>query len=165
MTKQKSIPGLHESGMFFEYYVFEPRSNFKEEDLHHVLRYFDIKFEDESLIPVNVRQHFEGLVFKPTDKLTANEFADILKAMKIKLGSEKLLTRLPKTVQEHFNEELVFDPYDDFSLSDLNEFLLKFIHFRITTKQFNALPRNVKREFIVFTRDGKTWRYGDRRPT
>lgn len=163
MTEQANIPGLHESGMFFEYYVFEPRTNFKEEDIHHVLQFFDITFEDQSSIPKNTRKHFDGAIFKPKEDLTVTEFADILKAMKIKLGSAQFLSKLPPKIQEHFNEELVFDPYDDFNLGDLNQFLQQFVHFRLTTEQFNQLPHSIKRQFIVFTRDGSTWRYGDRR--
>lgn len=165
MTEQSSIPGIHESGMFFEYYVFEPRTNFKEEDIHHVLQFFDITFEDEQRIPKTAKKHFDGLIFKPKDDITVNQFADILQAMRITLGEPAILLKIPAKLRDHFNDELVFDPFDDFSLADLNQFLCGFIHFRINTEQFNKLPHKVKRQFIVFTRDGKNWRYGERRPS
>lgn len=164
MTEQSAIPGLHETGMFFEYYIFKPRNNFKEEDLHHVLQYFDITFHDLAKIPDSAKQHFDGATFKPQQGLTVHQFADILKAMEIKLSEPKILMQLPEPLREHFNDDLVFDPFDDFALKDLNLFLEGFARLRLNTKQFNTLPRLIKRQFIIYTRDGKSWRYGDRRP-
>jgi hypothetical protein len=105
-------------------------------------------------------EHFDGKVFTPKEGITVAQFADILTAMKIMLPPS-VVERLPKSLQAHFDTGL-FIPYDDFGLKDLSEFMMKFLHLRLTTEQFNTLPKKMKRQFIVFTRDGKTWRFGDR---
>ncbi len=160
MANQTELPGMQE-GMFFEYYVFEPRSNFKEKDLHQIVQHFDCIFAEGNEPPHP--KHFNGQVFSPQPDITVAEFADILTAMNIRVAPE-IIARLPESLRAHFDEDGMFCPYDDFGLSDLNNFLTKFLRFRLSTGQFNSLPKNIKRQFIVFTRDGKTWRFGDRIP-
>lgn len=159
MTSEAAIPGLWK-GMFFEHYVFDPRTNFKEADLHLIAGLIDIEFEHDDFPH---KKHFDGRKFSPKEDLTVAEFADILMAMKITVADE-VLERLPKDVTEQFDEDGLFQPYDDFDLEDMNQFLTKLIKLRIPAEKFNTLPRHIQRQFIVQTRDGKSWRYGDRRP-
>jgi hypothetical protein len=162
--REKDIPGLTGTGgMFFEYYAFDPRSNFKEEDLGAILAFFDIVLAEDTPIPKSAQRHFQGKVFKPQRDITLNEFADILNIMGICYGDD-ILKRMPTSLQSHFDENNEFSPYDDFSLEDLLIYLSRVITFKLETHQFNTLPKNVKRQFIVCTRDGKSWRYGSRRP-
>ena len=160
MTKQSEIPGM-EHGMFFEHYVFDPLSNYTEEDLIHIVKFFNIEF-DENVEPPHPR-HFEEKVFNPKADITVKEFTDILTESGIAVD-EKTMNKLPKGLQEQF-EDGKFVPFDDFSLADLTEFMTKLMNFRLSTPEFNALPQKMKRQFIVFTRDGKHWRFGDRPPT
>jgi hypothetical protein len=159
MTHQSEIPGM-ENGMFFEHYVFDPLSNYTEEDLHHIVRFFNIVFDDNNEPPHP--RHFEGKVFKPQADITVVEFVDILTATNITV-TDDILRKLPKSLQYHFDNGK-FVPFDDFGLSDLTEFMTKFVNFRLGTAQFNLLPMKMKRQFIVFTRDGKMWRFGQRPP-
>jgi len=159
MTNQSDIPGM-ENGMFFEHYVFDPISNYTEADLHHIIKFFIIEF-DEGAEPPHPR-HFDGLVFNPEPDITVAEFADILTAVGISVGDDVML-KLPQSLQDQF-EDGKFVPYDDFELDDLTEFLTKLINFRLSTSEFNSLIPKMKRQFIVFTRDGKHWRFGDRPP-
>lgn len=158
-----SLPGLDESGMFFEYYVLSPRENFAERDLHHVLQYFDITFNDD-VEPPHL-EHFDGKVFKPQKNITVVEFTDILIAMGLRIERPSMVfDRIPEALQDHFDDEGNFAPFDDFTLENLLDLLTKVFQFRLSTTQFNALPMPIRRHFMVFTRDGKTWRYGTRRP-
>jgi hypothetical protein len=159
MANQDTIPGM-ERGMFFEHYVFDPLPNFTENDLYHIAQLIDIMFDDGVTLPHP--HHFNGRSFSPTLGITVVEFADILTAMNIRVSND-ILTKLPNTLREHFDESR-FCPYDDISLADMLEFFTRFLHLRISTGQFNSLPQRMKRQFIVFTRDGKSWRYGDRIP-
>lgn len=156
-----ALPGM-EHGMFFEYYVFEPRTNFEEADLYYVLQHFDCAFAAENAPPHP--HHFNGQIFSPREGITVDEFVDILVAMNIRVHNPSVLSKLPEQVRDHFNDDGEFAPFDDFNLRNLCDFLVHFVHFRMTTGQFNTLPKRVKRHFIVFTRDGQNWRYGDRRP-
>ena len=150
-----------EHGMFFEHYVFDPISNYSEADLFHIVKFFNIEFnEDEE--PPHPR-HFDSKTFVPVTDITAIEFADILTAAGISVSDERM-AKLPKELQTQF-EDGKFVPFDDFGLEDLTLFLTKFMNFRLSTPEFNALPQKIKRQFIVFTRDGKHWRFGDRPPT
>ena len=164
MTKWSEIPGVV-GGMFFEYYVFEPQTNFHEEDIVHIARFIDILYHEETPIPEGCERHFnEDKEFKPQDDLTLGEFTDILNGMKIQAQPE-FLSKMPKGLQDHFDETGTFTPYTDFSFDDLKEFLVKFVRLRINAEQHNSLPeRRLKRQFIVYTRDGKTWRWGARVP-
>lgn len=159
MTNQSDIPGM-ENGMFFEHYVFDPISSYTEEDLYHIIQFFNIEF-DENVEPPHPR-HFDGKVFKPEPDITVAEFADILTVVGISVGDDVML-KLPQSLQDQF-EDGKFVPYDDFELDDLTEFLTKLINFRLSTPEFNSLIPKMKRQFIVFTRDGKHWRFGDRPP-
>lgn len=159
MTNQSDIPGM-EHGMFFEHYVFDPISNYTEEDAYHIIKFFNIEF-DEGVEPPHPR-HFDGKVFKPETDITVKEFADILTEAGISVGND-IMNKLPQSLQDQF-EDGKFVPFDDFGLSDLTEFMTKLINFRLSTPEFNALPQKMKRQFIVFTRDGKHWRFGDRPP-
>lgn len=159
MTKQSDIPGM-EHGMFFEYYVFDPISNYTEADLFHIAKFFNIKFDDDVEAPHP--RHFDGKVFRPEKDITVAEFADILTGAGITVG-DATMQKLPKSLQDQF-EDGKFVPFDDFSLNDLTEFVTKLMNFRLSTPEFNALPPKMKRQFIVFTRDGKHWRFGDRPP-
>ena len=161
MPRQSEIPGM-EQGMFFECYVFSPLSNFTEEDLYFVLQHFDCSFEEGNEPPHP--KHFNGQVFSPSEGITVAEFADILTAMNITVLSGDRMAKIPKGLREHFDDDNKFVPYDDFGLPDLLEFLTKFISFRLNTGQFNSLPKKMKRQFIVYTRDGRHWRFGDRIP-
>ena len=157
------LPGLDESGMFFENYVFVPRSNFAEGDLHHILQYFDITF-NEGVEPPHV-EHFDGQVFKPQKNITVVEFTDILIAMGLRIERPSIVfDRAPDDLKEHFDDDGQFEPFDDFTLQNLLDLLAKVLQFRIGTEQFNTLPMPIRRHFMVFTRDGKSWRYGTRRP-
>jgi len=160
MTHQSDIPGM-ENGMFFEHYVFDPISNYTEKDLLHIVKFFNITF-DEGVNPPHPH-HFDGQVFTPKEGITVIEFADILTASNIK-APDDIITRLSEKLQTHFDDGK-FVPFDDFGLTDLTEFMTKFVNLRLGTEQFNTLPRKMKRQFIVFTRDGKHWRFGDRPPT
>ncbi len=150
-----------EKGMFFEVYFFEPLTNFTEADLHHVLQFFDITLDEgfESPHP----RHFEDRVFKPAEDITVSEFADILQSIKLRIRGERLL-KMPKEVTDQFDEDGYFGPWDDYTLEELNLLLNKLLRFHISTTQFNTLPRRIQRQFTIFTRDGKSWRFGDRRP-
>ena len=159
MAHQSEIPGMQD-GMFFEYYVFEPRTNFTEKDLYFIVQFIDITFDDGNEPPHP--EHFNGQIFSPKQGITVTEFADILTAMNIRV-SDDILARLPEGLRTQF-EDNVFCPFDDFGLDELVEFLTKFVHFRVNTGQFNSLPKRMKRQFIIFTRDGKHWRFGDRQP-
>ncbi len=162
MTHQSDIPGM-ENGMFFEHYVFDPISNYTENDLHHIVKFFNIAYdEDNDKDPPHPR-HFDGKVFNPKDDITAVEFADILTSTNITV-TDDILQKLPKSLQNHFDDGK-FVPFDDFGLADLTEFMTKFVNLRLGTEQFNTLPKKMKKQFIVFTRDGKHWRFGDRPPT
>jgi hypothetical protein len=160
MTKQSDIPGM-EHGMFFEHYVFDPISNFTEADLYHVVKLFNIKFDDKVEPPH--QQHFDGKVFVPDTTITVIEFTDILTELGLVLADD-ILNKLPEELQTQF-EDGKFVPFDDFGLDDLILFLTKCMNFRLGTTEFNTLPKKIKRQFIVFTRDGKHWRYGDRTPS
>ncbi len=160
MTNQSDIPGM-EHGMFFEHYVFDPISNYSEADLFHIVKFFNIKFDEDVEAP-HLR-HFDGKVFKPEEDITVKEFTDILTESGITVGDE-IMQKLPKNLQDQF-EDGKFVPFDDFALADLTEFMTKLMNFRLSTPEFNALPQKMKRQFIVFTRDGKHWRFGDRPPT
>ena len=157
MTNQSDIPGM-EHGMFFEHYVFDPISNYTEEDLYHIVKFFNIEFEDD-VEPPHTR-HFDGKTFVPETDITVTEFADILTATNIAVDDDRM-EKLPDELQNQF-EDGKFVPFDDFGLEDLTLFLTKFMNFRLGTTEFNTLPKKIKRQFIVFTRDGKHWRYGDR---
>ena len=159
MTKQSDIPGM-ENGMFFEHYVFDPVSNYSEEDLFHVVKFFNIEFNEGVETPHP--RHFDGKTFRPEKDITVKEFADILTESDISVGDD-IMQKLPKNLQDQF-EDGKFVPFDDFALADLTEFITKLMNFRLSTPEFNALPQKMKRQFIVFTRDGKHWRFGDRPP-
>ena len=146
--------------MFFEYYVFDPLSNYTEEDLFHIAKYFNIVFDENVETPHP--RHFDEKMFRPQKDITVAEFADILTAAEIAVD-DATMRKLPENLQSQF-EDGKFVPYDDFSLSDLTEFVTKLMNFRLGTPEFNALPQKMKRQFIVFTRDGKHWRFGDRPP-
>jgi hypothetical protein len=160
MTHQSDIPAM-EHGMFFEQYVFDPVSNYTEEDLIHIVKFFNIVFEDGNAPPHP--RHFENNVFVPKEGITAIEFADILHATK-QTVSDDIIQKLPARLQTHFDGGK-FIPFDDFGFDDLTEYLTKFVNFRLGTEQFNTLSKKMKRQFLVFTRDGKTWRFGDRAPS
>ena len=159
MTHQSDIPGM-ENGMFFEHYVFDPISNYTENDLIDIVRFFNIVFDDGNTPPHS--QHFDNNVFSPKEGITAIEFADIMHATNI-TAPDDIIQKLPKRLQSHFDAGK-FVPFDDFGFDDLTEYLTKFVNFRLGTEQFNTLSNKMKRQFIVFTRDGKTWRFGDRPP-
>lgn len=159
MTQQSNVPGMAH-GMFFEVYMFDPLTNFTEEDLYQVLQFFDCKLNADVEPPCP--RNFDGQDFKPQEDITVSEFADVLNAMEIVVSPDRL-AKLPQELQEQF-EDGTFCPYDDFKLSDLVSLLKDLLRFRLSTTQFNTLPRKMKRQFIVLTRDGKVWRYGDRRP-
>lgn len=159
MTLQSDIPGM-ENGMFFEHYVFDPISNYTEEDLYHIVKFFNIVFDEGNEPPHT--QHFKDNVFVPEEGITVKEFADILTATNITVPDD-ILKKLPESLQTHFDDGK-FVPFDDFGLRDLTEFMTKFVNLRLGTEQFNTLPKKMKRQFIVFTRDGKTWRFGQRPP-
>lgn len=159
MTNQSDIPGM-DHGMFFEHYVFDPISNYSEEDLYYIVQFIRIEF-DEGTEPPHPR-HFDGLLFKPAIDITVKEFTDILTEVGIAVR-EDIMNKLPQKLQDQF-EDGEFVPYDDFGLADLTELFTKLMNFRLATAEFNTLPQKMKRQFIVFTRDGKHWRFGDRPP-
>lgn len=163
MPKQSEIPGLSEDtrGMFFEHYLFAPMSNFTEEDLYYIAKFFNIVF-DENVDPPHTR-HFDGKTFVPQEDITVTEFVDILTATEMR-ASDDVIKKLPKNLQEQFEDNL-FVPYDDFGLQDLFDMLQRMMNFRLNTKEFNTLPKKMKRQFIIATRDGKHWRYGERVPS
>jgi hypothetical protein len=160
MTKQSEIPGM-EHNMFFEHYVFDPRSNFTEQDVYQIIQFFNIVFDDDVEPPHP--KHFDGKVFKPTPDITVTEFADILTTTGISVPDD-IMHKLPDELKDQF-EDGKFVPFDDFGLPELIEFLTKLMNFRLGTEEFNKLPQHIKRQFIIFTRDGKHWRYGDRQPS
>lgn len=161
MAKQSDIPGLDQTGMFFEHYEFDPISTFIEEDLVEIVKFIDITFNDGNVPPHP--EHFTGQVFAPQRGITVTQFADILTAMNINIIPEAL-PRLPETLQSHFDDGK-FCPFDDFDLAELNNFLTRFVRLRINAEQFNSLSNRLKKQFMVFTRDGKNWRFGNRRPS
>ncbi len=161
MTNQSDIPGMQDHGMFFEHYILDPLTNFRESDLYHIVKFFNIEFEKD-IEPPHPR-HFEGKTFVPNTDITVVEFADILTATDITVEDNRL-EKLPEKLKDQF-EDGKFVPFDDFGLEDLVLFLTKFMNFRIGTTEFNTLPKKIQRQFIVFTRDGKHWRFGDRIPS
>ena len=158
--KATDIPGVVD-GMFFEYYVYHPMASFREEYLPILLQHFDIVFDHDDFPH---KRHFEGREFKPQADITVSEFADILMVMKLRVEDEELLKRMPEELQAHFNEERYFDPFDDFSIADCNLLLSHLLRFRLDMTKFNTLPGPLKRHFMVYTRQGHCWRFGNRRP-
>ena len=142
MTHQSDIPGM-ENRMFFEHYVFDPISNYTEEDLHHIAKFFNIAFNDDAEPPHS--RHFDGKVFVPKEDITVVEFTDILTKSGITVPDD-IFQKLPESLQNHFDDGK-FVPYDDFGLADLTEFMTKVMNLRLGTEQFNTLPRKMKSEF------------------
>ena len=161
MTESVEPVGLI-GGMFFEYYLFDPQTNFTEEDLAVLLKSYDVTFDSEESIPESVRRHFEDRVFVPKDDITVNEFVDILDAQNITIHNAELLTQFPQIMQENF-EGNVFRPYDDFGLQEVKLFLSKVISWRWDTKQFETLTPRLKRQFMVQSRNEAPYRWGSRR--
>jgi len=160
MTKQSEIPALDDHGMFFEQYLFAPLSNFNEEDLYYIAQFFNIVFDDDKEPPHE--RHFDGKTFVPQQDITVSEFVDILTATEMR-ASDDVIAKLPESLQDQF-EDNMFVPYDDFGLDGVVELLQRMMNFRLGTKEFNILPKKMKRQFIIATRDGKHWRYGERAP-
>lgn len=158
MTEPAGLIG----GMFFEYYLFDPLTNFTEEDLAVLLKFFDVELNSVDKIPEGTERHFEGAVFTPKDDITAVEYADVLDAMDITINDEEALKKLPENILEHFvgNE---YRPDNEFGLEDAKLFLSKVISFRLDTEQFESLEPHMKRQFIVQDRGGTPYRWGSRR--
>jgi len=161
MTEPVEPAGLI-GGMFFEYYLFDPLTNFTEEDLAILVKVFDVVLNSEDQIPENVQRHFDGRVFAPKDDITVDEFVDVLYAMDITINSEEAFKQIPASMQEHF-EGNILRPYDDFGLEEVKMFLSKVISWRFDIKQFEPLTPHLKRQFIVQGRSGAPYRWGSRR--
>jgi hypothetical protein len=158
MTEPAGLVG----GMFFEYYLFDPLTNFTEEDLAGLLKFFDVELNSVDKVPEGAKRHFEGTVFVPKDDITAVEYADVLDVMDITINDKEALKQLPANILEHF-EGSVYRPYSDFGLEDAKLFLSKVISFRLDTTQFESLSPHLKRQFIVQDRSGAPYRWGSRR--
>ena len=161
MTEPEEPIGLV-GGMFFEYYLFDPLTNFTEEDLAMLVKFIDIEFDSTDSIPESASRHFEERGFVPKDDITIEEFADVLDAMNITINEEETFKQLPPNMQEHF-EDKVFRPYADFGLEEIKIFLSKVITFRLDTNQFESLEPHLKRQFIVQSRSEAPYRWGSRR--
>jgi len=161
MTEPDETAGLI-GGMFFEYYLFDPLTNFTEYDLATLLKFFDVELNSVDKIPEIASRHFEEKVFVPKDDITVEEFADVLDAMDITINGDEALKNLPPGIEEHF-EKNVFRPYADFGLEDLKVFLAKVVSWRFDIKQFETLTPHLKRQFIVQDRNGTPYRWGSRR--
>lgn len=161
MTEQNEPIGLV-GGMFFEYYLFDPLTNFTSEDVVAIARFIDIAFESDDSIPEGTSRHFKDRVFVPEDDLTVDEYIDILAEMNITINSEEAFKQLPESMQEHF-EETVFKPFADFGLEELKTFISKVVNLRLDTNQFEPLPKHIKRQFIVQSRSEAPYRWGSRR--
>ena len=161
MSNQTSEPGL-EGGMFFEIYFFNPLTNFTEADLPAILKFYDMTLNEGT--ECSHPRHFdENRVFRPQDDLTVSEFADILMDIDLRVHGD-MLAKMPDEVAKQFDDEGCFAPWEDYTLAELNMLLTKVFRFRVSTTEFNTLPRRLQRQFMVYTRDGQTWRFGDRRP-
>ncbi len=161
MTEQDEPAGLV-GGMFFEYYLFDPLTNFTEQDLATLLKFFDVELNSADKISEIASRHFEERVFVPKDDITAEEFTDILNAMDITINDDETLKNLPPGMKDHF-EGNTFRPYADFDIEDLKVFLAKVISWRFDVKQFETLTPHLKRQFIVQGRSGTAYRWGSRR--
>ncbi len=162
MADETTEPAGLLGGMFFEYYLFDPLTNFTEEDLAPLLNFFDVELNSEDKIPKSAIRHFEEKVFVPKEDITVEEFADILDAMDITINDDETLSNLPDDMKAHF-EKNIFRPYADFGLEDLKVFLSKVISWRFNTENFETLTPHLKRQFIVQSRSKAPYRWGSRR--
>ena len=173
VRNMNNLPGTIDN-MFFEMYTFDPLSTFTEKDVYYVLKFFDLIFESSVNIPNNLKQHFEftenGSVFKPLESITVDIFVDIMLLAKLNV-SEEIYRSLNKNLQEHFQKNddsytsWEFLPFDDFGIQDFKEFMVILVQFSLNKEQFETLTtKRLKRQFKVFNRNGKTWRWGSRVP-
>ena len=58
MANEMPRNDILQNGMFFEMYIFDPQTNFTEEDLYEILRHVDITFNKEVEGPCP--QHQDG---------------------------------------------------------------------------------------------------------